>query len=89
MVKPKFSKICYTRDRNPVVQKLDSAIHCISNRENNCPTHWIEIYPMDTAIHLRTTGTRLSMFGASVNITIKRFPTEGLKNGIHHFTKEM
>ena len=44
---------------------------------------------MDTAIHLRTTGTRLSMFGASVNITIKRFPTEGLKNGIHHFTKEM
>ena len=44
---------------------------------------------MDSAIHLPTTGTRLRMFGASVNITIKHFPTKGLKNGIHHFTKEM
>ena len=44
---------------------------------------------MDSAIHLRTTETRLRMFGASVNIRITYFPTKGLKNGIHHFTKEM
>ena len=37
----------------PVVQKVDSAIHCINHypvdpsvRETNCVIHWIEIYPV-------------------------------------------
>ena len=35
----------------PVVQTSDSAIHRISLREINCVIHWIEIYPVDSAIH--------------------------------------
>ena len=45
----------------PVVQKLDSAIHrkdhypvdnIINIRGANCAIQWIEIYPLDSAIHL-------------------------------------
>ena len=36
----------------PVVQKVDSAIQWISIRETNWVIHWIEIYPVDSAIHL-------------------------------------
>ena len=35
-----------------VVQKMESAIHRISVRETNCVIQWIEIYPVDSAIHL-------------------------------------
>ena len=53
----------YTRNHlAPVVQiKLDSAIHRINHNpvdikvfsgETNCTIHWIEIYPLDSAIHL-------------------------------------
>ena len=35
-----------------VVQKMDSAIHCISMRKMNCTIQWIEIYLMDSVIHL-------------------------------------
>ena len=38
--------------QDPVVQKLDGAIHWISIRETNCTIPWIEIYPVDNAIHL-------------------------------------
>ena len=40
----------------PVVQTLDSAIHRINHyqrisiMETNCAIHWIEIYPVDSAI---------------------------------------
>ena len=37
----------------------------------------------------RDLGRELVTVTASVNTTIKRFPTEGLKNGIHHFTKKL
>ena len=36
----------------PVVQKLDSAIHWISIRENNYAIHWIVIYMVGSAIQL-------------------------------------
>ena len=39
-------------DLAPVVQKMDSAIQRISIEETNCATHWIEIYPVDSVIHL-------------------------------------
>ena len=34
----------------PVVQMLDSAIQRISIGETNYTIHWIEIYPVDSAI---------------------------------------
>ena len=39
-------------DQAPLVQMLDSTIQLISIRETNCAIHWIEIYPVDSAIHL-------------------------------------
>ena len=36
----------------PVVQKLDSAIQCISITITNCVIDWVVIYPVDSAIHL-------------------------------------
>ena len=35
-----------------VVQKMERAIHLTSIRETNCVIHWIEIYPVDSAIYL-------------------------------------
>ena len=35
-----------------VVQMLDSTIQGISVREINCVIPWIEIYPVDSVIHL-------------------------------------
>ena len=35
-----------------VVQTLDSAIQRINIEETNCAIQWIEIYPMDSVIHL-------------------------------------
>jgi len=39
-------------DLAPVVQKVDSAIQWISIRETNWVIHWMEIYPVDSTIHL-------------------------------------
>ena len=39
-------------DQAPLVQMLDSTIQLISIWETNCTIHWIEIYPVDSAIHL-------------------------------------
>ena len=39
-------------DVAPVAQKMESAIQRISIRETNYVIHWIEIYPVDSAIHL-------------------------------------
>ena len=35
-----------------IVQTLDSAIQRINIEETNCAIQWIEIYPMDSVIHL-------------------------------------
>ena len=39
-------------------QKMDSSIHCITIRETNyAQVQWIDIYPVDSTIHLSgTTG---------------------------------
>ena len=45
-------------DQAPLVQMLDSAIQqiitiqLINIWETNCTVHWIEIYPVDSVIHL-------------------------------------
>ena len=39
-------------DQAPLVQMLDSTIQLISIWETNCTIHWIEIYPVDSTIHL-------------------------------------
>ena len=43
-------------DQAPVVQMLDSTTHWIQwiniRKTNTCAIHWIEIYPVDSVIHL-------------------------------------
>ena len=36
----------------PVVQKVDNAIHWIAQLVSLIPIRWIEIYPIDSVIHL-------------------------------------
>ena len=38
------------RDKVPVVQTLDITIQWISIRQTNCAVHWIDFYPVDSAI---------------------------------------
>ena len=53
----------------PVVQTLDSAIQRISVRLSNCVIEWIEIYPVDSAIHLLN-----SLRAADVFPVVASFP---------------
>ena len=51
-----------------VVQRLDSPIHWISIGETNCTIHWIEIYLLDSAIHL------FNNWGQNFNLIHSSFP---------------
>ena len=51
-------RIIWTSNQAPAVQKMDNAIHRINHyptdkyRETNCAIQRIEIYPVDSPIHL-------------------------------------
>ena len=58
-------------DQAPLVQMLDSTIQLISIWETNCTIHWIEIYPVDSTIHL------LNNRGQDCNKSMGRQPPPG------------
>ena len=59
-MKKRFDTVSKVTFQASVAQKLDSAIHNI--KETNCAIHWIEIYPVDSTIHLLNDWDLQKMF---------------------------
>ena len=56
----------------PVVQTLDSAIQRISVMLSNCVIEWIEIYPVDSAIHLLNSLRTAEVFPVVASLPPKK-----------------